>query len=138
VGEAAHVPVVHGAGAPRGRAHPGRAGRAGAGPHEVRAGPRAGLWTAAQRARHVAGAGGIHGGRGHRPRSLRLLPLARHQFEAALRLDGNVGHGVRAAQRRGEARHGGPAHERRPRARQRMPRAGSTPATRATSTPAAT
>ena len=49
---------------------------------------------------HVARARGLHRGRGHRPRPLRLLPLARHQPEAALRLDGDLGHGVRAAQRR--------------------------------------
>ena len=56
-------------------------------PPAVRARRPAGLRAAAQRAGHDARARGLHRGRGDRAGPVRLLPLDRHQPEAALRLD---------------------------------------------------
>ena len=65
--------------------------------------------AAAQRARHEPRPRRLHGGRRDRPRSLPLLPLDRHQPEAALRLDRDLRVRVPAARRRREARRGRPA-----------------------------
>ena len=64
---------------------------------------------------------GLHRRRGHRPRPLHLLPLHRHQPQAALRQHRNRGVRVPAARPRGAGRHRGRAHRRRgnPRRRQR-------------------
>ena len=71
----------------RGRAHPRRAGGLRPRPAALRARRALHLRAAAQFARHVADPRGLHRGRGHRPRPLRLLPVARHQPEADLRPD---------------------------------------------------
>ena len=50
----------------------------------------AGLWAAEERARPVARARRLYRGRGDRARSVLVLPLARHEPEAALRPDRGV------------------------------------------------
>ena len=56
-------------------------------PPRLRARQPADLRAAAQHARLLPGPRGLHRRRGHRPRPVHVLPLDRHQPEAALRLD---------------------------------------------------
>ena len=60
---------------------------------------------------------GLHGRRGHRPRAVPLLPLARHQPEAALRADRGQRLHHAAARRRGLFRHRRQARARTSRSR---------------------
>ena len=62
-----------------------------------------------------------YGGRGHRPGPVRVLPLHRHQPEAAVRFHRDLRVRLRAARRPGARRHRRPARGRRgdPRGRQR-------------------
>ena len=69
----------------------------------------AGLRAAAQRARHEPHPRRLYRWRGDRAGSFYLLPLARHQPEAAVRLDRDLGVRLRAAQWRRQARHRRPA-----------------------------
>ena len=64
-----------------------------------------GLRPAEEPARHDAAEGRLHRGRGDRPGDLPLLPLARHQLEAALRPDRGGGVRHRPARRRDQVRH---------------------------------
>ena len=73
--------------------------------------------------------GRLHGGRGDRPGDLPLLPLARHQPEAALRPDRSLGLRHRAARRRDPRRHGRPPRARR-RDQDRRERRGAVPLAR--------
>ena len=61
--------------------------------------------AAAQRARHEPHPRRLHGGRRDRPRPVPLLPLDRHQPEAALRLDRDLRLRLPAAGRRRQVRH---------------------------------
>ena len=83
--QAPALPPLHGCRAPR---RPGADGRQG-GVLRRQAGLRhrqpGGLRPAAQFAGAVARAGGLHGRRGHRARPVHLLPLDRHQPQAAVR-----------------------------------------------------
>ena len=84
-----------------GAEHPRRqAGVALADRAAVRARQPAGLRPAAQRARHEPHPRRLHRRRGDRPRPVPLLPLDRHQPEAALRLDRDLRVRVPAAGRR--------------------------------------
>ena len=69
----------------------------------------AGLCAAAQLAGHESRQGCIHRRRGDRARSVHVLSLARHQLEAAVWLDRNLGVRVRAGKRRRQGGHGRPA-----------------------------
>ena len=75
-------------------------------PAALRARQPARLRAAAQRARHEPHPRRLHGGRGDRPRPVPLLPLDRHQPEAALRLDRDLRLRLPAARRRRQVRHG--------------------------------
>ncbi len=163
--QALALPPLHGGRAARGLANPGRPNRVHRRPAQLLARRAVHLRAASQFPRHVAHPRGLHRGRGHRTRSVRLLPLARHQPEADLRADRDLRHGLRPAQRPGETRHRRPAHEGRrdpahgqrrdraaqPRALRRVPpergghargqgraRAGTTREMPATSTPTGT
>ncbi len=112
--QARDVPLLHGARAARRREDPRREGAGG--PRRPAAVPdrrRPRLRAVAERARHEPGADRLHRGRSDRARPLRLLPFDRHQPQAALRLDRDLGVRVRAAERPGEGRHRRPAGERR-------------------------
>ena len=81
----------------------------------LRARRAAGLRPAQERARPLAHARRLHGGRGDRARPVLVLPLARAQPEAALRPDRSVPLHHRAARRRDLRRHRRPGDaERRP------------------------
>ncbi len=82
-------------------------------PHPVRARQPARLRAAAQRARHEPHPRRVHGGRGDRAGPVPLLPLDRHQPEAALRLDRDLRLRLPAARRRRQVRHGRRAGARR-------------------------
>ena len=71
----------------------------------LRARQPARLRAAAQRARHEPHPRRLHRGRGDRPRPVPLLPLDRHQPEAALRLDRDLRLRLPAAGRRRQVRH---------------------------------
>ena len=103
--QAQDVPLLHGRRAARGRAPAGwPSGRARRPPAAQPRRPVR-VRAAAQRARHEPHPRGLHGGRGDRAGPLHLLPLARHQPEAALRLHGDLGVRLRAAEWRREAGH---------------------------------
>jgi long-chain acyl-CoA synthetase len=70
----------------------------------------AGLRPAAQQPGLFARARGLHRRRGHRPRPVHLLPLHRHQPQAAVRLHRDRGVRLPAAGQPGARRHGGRAH----------------------------
>ena len=119
--------------APHGPLLPRRRPAGGAAPPRARAGaprrsravpdrPRARLRPPARQPGHAADPRGLYRGRGDRPGALRVLPLARHQREAALRHDGVERAGVHPAGRRREARHGGNAAAGRRAADQRLRR----------------
>ncbi len=110
--QARAVPPLHRRGAPLRRDDPRRQAGSCRRPPAVCARQSAGLRTAAQRARHEPHSRRVHGRRGHRPRPLPLLPLDRHQPEAALRLDRNLRLRLPAAGPRRQVRHRG--HCRRP------------------------
>ncbi len=90
---------------------PGRPGADGrqacrrARPAALRARQALHLRAAAQHPRLLAGARRLHRRRSDRPRPLHLLPLARHQPKAALRLDRDRGVRLPAARQRGPLRH---------------------------------
>jgi long-chain acyl-CoA synthetase len=69
----------------------------------------AGLRPAAQQPGFEPGAGGLHRRRGDRPRPVQLLPLHRHQPQAALRLHRDRRVRLPAARQRGARRHRGRA-----------------------------
>ena len=73
--------------------------------------PRAppGVGAAAGQPGHEPDPDRLHRGRGHRARAVRVLPLTRHQREAALRHDRVERADLHPARRRREARHGGAA-----------------------------
>ena len=131
--QARAVPLLHGARAARRREDPRREGAGG--PRRPPAVPDRRLprlRPVAQRARHEPREDRVHRRRGDRAGSLRLLPLDRHQPQAALRLDRDLGVRVRAARRPGEGRHRRPAGEGRRdqghgRGRDPHPLAGSLP-----------
>ena len=106
-GQALAVPPLHGCRAShRSEAHGwrrARLGRAAA----LRARQHRHLRSAAQHARVVAGACGLHGGRGDRARPVHLLPRDRRQPEAALRLNRDRRVRLHAARQRSALRHGG-------------------------------
>ena len=92
-----------GAGAPGRAGIDGRQARRRARPLALRPRQPADLRAAAQHPRLFPGARRLHRRRGDRPGPLHLLPLARHQPEAALRLDRDRGVRLPAARRRGRA-----------------------------------
>ena len=71
------------------------------------------LRATARRARYEQGSRGLHRGRCDRSGSADVLPRARHQSEAALRLHRDRFLCRHPARRRGQARHGWPADRRR-------------------------
>ncbi len=107
--EALAVPHLHGRGASRGARPHGRQAPRRRGCAALRPGQPLHLRPAAQHARHVPRARGLHGRRGDRAGPLHLLPLHRHQPQAALRLDRDRGVRLPAARRRGSLRHRGRA-----------------------------
>ena len=108
------LPLLHGGGAPLRRRDPRRqAGHCRSPTGCSTARQRPDLWPAAQRARHEPDPRRLHRRRGHRARPLPLLPLDRHQHEAALRRDGDLRVRVPAARRRHQARFGRQAGARR-------------------------
>ncbi len=99
------VPHLHGRGAARRPGTDGRQARRRRRPPAVCAGRQAHLRPAAQYAGLQPRARGLHRGRGHRPRPLHLLPLDRHQPQAALRQHRDGGLRLPAARQRGQGRH---------------------------------
>ncbi len=77
-------------GAPQRRRDPGRQAGQRRRAFEIRAGQGCGLRTIEKRARTVARARRLHGGRRHRSRPVPLLPLDRRQSETVIRLDRNL------------------------------------------------
>ncbi len=163
--QAGDVQVFHGRRPPRRHQADRRQEGVAVRPAALRHRRRAGVRAAEEHAGLLARARGLHRRRGDRAGDLPVLPLARHQPQAALRLDRSGGVRLHPAQRRGQARHGRQAGRRRgtqdrrqrrgavprpgrvqgvlqeparPRPRPRRPTAGCTPATPASSTPTAT
>ena len=98
-------PLLHGRRAALRRRHTRRQARIRRGPRAVRARQPVRVWAAAQRARHEPHPRRLYGGRGDRPGPVPLLPLDRHQPEAALRLDRDLRLRLPSARRRGQVRH---------------------------------
>ena len=111
--EALAVRPGDGAGAPGRPGADGRQAGRRARPAALRARQGPDLRAAAQHAGLFAGARRLHRRRGDRPRPLHLLPLDRHQPEAALRLDRDRGVRLPAARQRGARRHRRRADRRR-------------------------
>ncbi len=88
--QAAPVPLFHRGGAAPWRSHSQRPIHLPNGPPALRARQDSGLRAAQERARPLARARRLYGGRGDRSRSVRVLPIARAELEAALWPDGSV------------------------------------------------
>ena len=118
--QALAVPPLHGRRAPLRRRDPRRqAGVARATALQYALGNLLVYGAAAQRARHEPHPRRLHRGRRDRPRPVPLLPLDRHQPEAALRLDRDLRVRLPAARRRRQVRHRRAC--RRPASRSRSP-----------------
>ena len=103
-GQARRLPSLHGGRKALRRRDPRRQARLVRRSAAIRARQRPRVRPAAQRARHEPHPRRVHGGCRDRPRPLPLLPLDRHQPEAALRLDRDVRLRVPAARRRDPVR----------------------------------
>ena len=103
--EEAHVPLFPGRGAALRRGHPQRQAGRRQGPAALSAGQPARLCAAQQPHGLLAHARRLYRRRGHRARAVPVLPLARHQPEAALRPDRGQRLHHAAARRRGLSRH---------------------------------
>ena len=104
-----NVPRLHGRGAPRRPDQDGRQVHRLHGRPQVRAGQPLCVRPVAQQPGPVPRACGLHGRRSHRSRSVQLLPLHRHQPQAALRLHRDRRVRLPAARPRSARRHRGRA-----------------------------
>ncbi len=112
--QALGVSLFHGRRPPLRRRDPGRQTRhSPRGPPALRAWQPRHLRPVAQRARDEPDSRGVHRRGGDRAGSVPLLPVDRHQHEAALRRDRDVRLCLPAARRRHQARFGGQAGARR-------------------------
>ena len=105
--QAQDVQWLHGRGQARGPRADGRQAGRRRRPPDLCPGQCVRVWAVAQQPGLFAGARGLHRGRGDRPGPVHLLPVHRHQPQAALRLDRDRGVRLPAARRPGQGRHGG-------------------------------